>query len=924
MSGRNLRLEVNLQAVDKITGPLKSAMRGSRELSRAVKSARSELDQLNKRQSSMDGFKQLREQAKKSTEALRESQKAAKDLQLKVGFNKEAKENALARVKMAKAEYTAISKAIALTHEPTAKQATLQHQARAAMESAEKEKNKAINNYRNTQSKLKDENRRIKDLTERRGKLAAVIVEQRAALNSAGIKTHQLARHEEELKRNTDSATAALRKQEEQLKRVNKTQQQLIATRARYDKAIATRDTLAGAGVSTMAAGAVVGAPIAKMVRDYVSFEDAMLGVARQVEGARSADGKLTTVYYQMGDAIKAMAEKIPMATTEIAALVEGAARMGIQGKDNLLAFAKTAALASTAFDLPAEQISEDLGKIANIYKIPIKNIEQLGDVINYLDDNAQSKGADIINVMQRIAGSTGSMNYKEAAALGSTFLSLGASAEIAATATKAMVRELAIAEKQPKRFQRGLDELGLSAEKVQASMAKDSTGTIMKVLEAVKRLPEAKRMGVMVDLFGKEYGDDAAKLADNLGEYRKQLALVKAQGASGSMAREGDAKNDTLSAQALILQNKLFNQSSGLGSTLRQPLMEIMTAIGGITDKVTAWTKANPELTATMVKAAAVIAGMLVVSGGLMLAIAGIAGPFIVARFAIASFGIMLTSGIGIIGKAGSAFAMVYRSIGFLGGLARANPIAAIIIGIAGAIMHVVANWGQLMKLFKSGDWAGVGRFILQGLEAGLNAATLGLYGVIKRVAYGLLDVVKSIFGIHSPSRVFAGFGVNLMQGLANGIVAGLATVKSAITGAGASAIGWFKEKLGIHSPSRVFAQLGGYTMQGLAQGLNDGQASPLQAVMATAKKLTAAGAGLTLGAGVAMAGTLPIDNRPPLSQPGAAASQHAAAGPINITVNAAPGMDERALARLVAQEIDKAQRQQAARGRSRLTDRD
>jgi TP901 family phage tail tape measure protein len=81
------------------------------------------------------------------------------------------------------------------------------------------------------------------------------------------------------------------------------------------------------------------------------------------------------------------------MATNDIAALVEGGARMGIQGKADLLEFARVAALASTAFDLPADQLAEDMGKIANVYKIPIKDIQKLGDTINYLDDNAQSKG---------------------------------------------------------------------------------------------------------------------------------------------------------------------------------------------------------------------------------------------------------------------------------------------------------------------------------------------------------------------------------------------------------------------------------------------------------------------------------------------------------------------------------------------------
>lgn len=48
--------------------------------------------------------------------------------------------------------------------------------------------------------------------------------------------------------------------------------------------------------------------------------------------------------------------------------------------------------MASKAFELPADQLSESLGKIAGLYKVPIQNIGELGDAINYLDDNAKSK----------------------------------------------------------------------------------------------------------------------------------------------------------------------------------------------------------------------------------------------------------------------------------------------------------------------------------------------------------------------------------------------------------------------------------------------------------------------------------------------------------------------------------------------------
>jgi TP901 family phage tail tape measure protein len=196
-------------------------------------------------------------------------------------------------------------------------------------------------------------------------------------------------------------------------------------------------------------------------VKSYSSLEDAMKGVAKQVNGLRDDSGNRTPQYEEMQRAIMDASEKLPMANgaVDYAALVEGGARMGVANSDDpwqkqkadLLAFASMAAKASVAFELPADQLSESLGKIAGLYKIPTQNIEQLGDAINYLDDNAKSKGSDIIDVLQRVGGLASQLDYKQAAALGSTFLTLGTPAEVAASATNAMVRELSIATVQAK-----------------------------------------------------------------------------------------------------------------------------------------------------------------------------------------------------------------------------------------------------------------------------------------------------------------------------------------------------------------------------------------------------------------------------------------------------------------------------------------
>ncbi|STI80594.1 putative phage tail tape measure protein [Escherichia coli] len=208
------------------------------------------------------------------------------------------------------------------------------------------------------------------------------------------------------------------------------------------------------------------------------------------------------------------------------------------------------------------------------------------------------SKGADIIDVMQRLGGVADRLDYRKAAALGSTFLTLGAAPEVAASAANAMVRELSIATMQSKSFFEGMNLLKLNPEVIEKQMTKDAMGTIQRVLEKVNALPQDKRLSAMTMLFGKEFGDDAAKLANNLPELQRQLKLTAGNDALGSMQKESDINKDSLSAQWLLVKTGAQNTFSSLGETLRQPLMDILYTVKSVTGALRRWVEANPELT--------------------------------------------------------------------------------------------------------------------------------------------------------------------------------------------------------------------------------------------------------------------------------------------------------------------------------------
>jgi hypothetical protein len=107
---------------------------------------------------------------------------------------------------------------------------------------------------------------------------------------------------------------------------------------------------------------------------------------------------------------------------------------------------------------------------------------------------------------------------------------------------------------------------------------------------------------------------------------------------------------------------------------------------------------------------------------------------------------------------------------------------------------------------------------------------------------------------------------------------------------------------------------------MQGLAVGLQRSQGDPLDQVGGLAKRLTQLGAGIAIGAATMPA--LAFDTRPPLAPRTPGAGTVIQGDTITISITAAPGMDEQAIARAVALALEQRDRQKAARIRSSLSD--
>lgn len=915
-----LSVRVVLEMAERVLAPLKRIQSGSSDAANALKAASDKLKELNKAERDVAGYRQTRVALRQQTAQLQAVQ--AKSTQYSAALEEQRTRhiNITASLRSAKHAYNQITNAYQDGKIQGAEYTRQIELARITLLSSQQAHEKSLASINKYKAQVKNAGERVAGLTQSIKGGTERLAGYKTRLDAAGIDTARLGVQSRTLKGNIEASTASIERQKEALRALGEQQKKLAALKEKHAKAMLHTGMAAGAGMAMQAAGRR-GVEIGMgPVRNYSQHEDAMLGIARQVPGARNEMGQLTEVYRQAERDVRALSGQIPLATTEITNMMTAAARMEVP-TDQLKEFTLMASEMATAFDAVPDEITESMGKVAKNFKIALTDIRGLADSINYLDDNAISKGADIIDFLNRTSGvvSTVAMSARDAAALGSTLLTLGERTETASTAANAIVQKFAAATKGTKNFKSAMEEIGLSTEAVQKGMSQDATATLDKVIAAIGKLPEDKRIGVMVELVGMEHSDTLAKLVDKPEELARQRALANGSEAKGSMAREAAARNAALSAQWQMTKNRAFDLGAVVGESLAPALLQLMKAVNPLIDGFSRWVQAHPVLVGWVMKLVIGGAALVAALGAVLVPLALIAGKAMLVRFLFARLALMfagtgaatgaVAGGMGILYRLGfmlgRAFALLRSAASFLlVGLRAlavfliANPIVAAFALLATAAYMVWRNW--------------------DGIKGGLLAIWQQLSGAVgawwSSTTAGAAQLWQDLVAL--KARFFSA-GADLMEGLMGGITSRLAAVRDAVVGAADAVGAWFREKLGIASPSKVFMQYGGWISEGAALGIAGGQGAVRTAALAMA---AAAGGAIPLAGNAA---AMKFDTRPPmtLAAPGAQAGARGGAT-YHITVNAAPGMDERALARAVAQELDRRERQAGVRARSAMRD--
>ncbi|MBR7631818.1 phage tail protein [Janthinobacterium lividum] len=804
-----MKLQVVFAALDKITGPLKKIMGGSSDTAKALKATSDRLRDLNAQQKNISKFRELHGGLDATRTKLEAAQQKVASLATKMKQT-EAPTRAMTR------EFNAAVKAA------------------SALKTAGQQQ-------------------------------AQQLQVMRERLGAAGIGTKDLANHERILRREIEATNKTMTLQQQKLANANAKQQRVTNATQHADKLRNKAGNLAMAGAGATATGAVIGAPVVKGLNEAKHYQTEV--------GRVNALG--------LGDKVSA----------EAVAFARNMKTYGTSQLDNLQLMRD--GMSAFADVHHAEMVAPTLAKMKFANHAFFGEAEGADNERKFMDMlkvielrgglESKEKFEAQANIVQQVITATGGrvgpnewLNMIKTGGIAAKGLKDDAfyyqmeplvqemSGNRVGTSLMSAYQNL-YQGRTTKRSARKLEEFGLIGDK--SKVKHDKAGQVsfldpgallgaelfrenqFEWLEKVL-LPQLARKGItekkqVLDAIGSIFSN---RTASNLYSqmYLQRVQIHKNEKLNRGAADIGKLEKlgrDSAAGKELEAQSKLANLKLTMGEKILPLYAQgLEMAIAAVT-RLNGFMERNPTVAKVMITAFAVLAGLLLVLGPLMLGIAALIGPYAMLHVMFAKMGV--TGGVltPILRKLGGAFMWAGRAVLWLGRALMLNPIGIAITVIAGAAFLIYKYW-EPIKGFFGALWSDV-KAAFSGGFTGINSliANWSPLGLFYRAFAGVLGW----FGIALPAR-FTDFAADIRGRFAKGLapLAGFFTgVWSHVKTAFAGGIGSVSALIANWSPLglfyRAFASVLGWFGIKLPAKFTDFGASILQRITASWQPIAA-----------------------------------------------------------------------------------
>ncbi|MCW4783229.1 phage tail tape measure protein [Enterobacter chuandaensis] len=920
MSDNNLRLQVVLGAVDKLTRPFKNAQAGSKELASAIRQTRDQIKKLSDAGGQLKSFDQLTQSVSRTGAEL---------------------DQARLRAQMMTREMSSLES-------PTKKQTqALEAQWRAV-------------------SRLEQ-----KQQQETRQMAAA-----RAELYRLGLSAGGGARETARIARETERYNRQLAEQERRLREVGERQRKLNAIKARAEKTRELRNSLAGNGAGAMAAGVTTGMTLLAPVKAYSESENA----ANQLAGSMMGPGgKVAPEFEKINRLAVTLGDKLPGTTADFQNMMTMLRRQGMSAQVILGGLGESAAYLGVQLQMAPTAAAEFAAKLQDATQTSEKDMMNLMDVIQ----KGFYAGVDSGNMLQGFSKISSAMDiiHKKGLDAAKTFAPLLVMADQASMAGESAgnaYRKIFQATLNNKKIGKANDALAGTGIKLSFQNNKGQFAGLENLYAQLEKLrkitDDGKRQSVINTLFG----DDAETLQalniminKGIEGYRETAAKLENQ---ASLRERVDASLNTLGNKWEAATGSFTNAMASIGETVAPALKKLADWLGELASRLDGFVKRHPQLTSALFKLAAGFAIVATAAGVVSLALASVLGPMAVVRMSAGVMGLKFSSAFGLIGKAISS---VGKSVIWLGRLMFANPILAVIGLIAAGAIYIWQNWDTLGPKFKamwdavcnatstawdwikekaSAAWEGIKslffNYTLPGLIAkNWDAIKSGVSEAWANIRQSISDKWNSILAdVAALPAKFQDMGSAIIDSILDGINAKWEALKSKLSSVTDYLPDWMTGNNKIQDKAQVQVVGGAAAAAVPFAGMYDsggiiprgqfgivGENGPEIVngpANVTSRRRTAALASVV--AGVMGVAATPAEAAPlhPYSLPTAAYKQSqpaksASAPPVMhfethapITIYAQPGQSAQDIAREVARQLDERERKTRAKARSNFSD--
>ncbi|WBX38985.1 phage tail tape measure protein [Acinetobacter schindleri] len=779
---KSLRLEVIFGAKNKLSPALKVIVGSSNAASKALKKTNDQLKDLERQQNKIATFRKLKDDVKQATAELDKTNRKIASFKQQLAVNPNAKLSA--ELKKAETEARRLNKVV----------------------------------------------------TEGKPKLMAL----RQELNQAGLKSTNLAQHQQELKNKIHGTNTEIDKQKQRLQNLNRIQQSTQKTASNVRTA-----AMYGAGAAATGVGAMYSMRKPIDETKHMDVEEnriASLGLGKeatkeaiQYAKAMKTFGTSTLDNLQLvRDGVTAFADvhHAQMVAPTLAKMkFANEAMYGDSGAENEKKFMDMLKVIEMRNGLKSEKAFQEQANIIQQVITATGGRVQAEEWLNVIKTGGiAAKGIDnkafyykLEPLVQEMGG------FRVGTAMMSAYQNVYQGRTTKRAANNLMNLGLIEDPSKLKHDKSGqISFLDVGAIKGAALFKKDQFAWMEQVLVPQLKSKGITKEGDIIDAMGSIFTNrTASNLFAQMYMQRDQIHKnAKLNAGADNIDQLNSKAMGTTTGKEIEAKAKLHDAYLKFGTTILPIYTSAIETATGALQNFNGWMERNPRLAKMLGVGLIAIATSLIVIGGALAVFSPLILGMLSLRLIMASF----TGTIALVTRAFSLLPTVFNIAKFaIFGLGRIflfvsrlflmNPIGLAITAIAAAAYLIYKNW-EPIKGFFAGIWNTIKTAFNGGIKGVsaliINWSPIGLF-------YMAFAKVMSWFGIELPAK-FTGFGGMLIDGLVNGIKSGFSKLKTIWAEVTSYIPSYFKSEQKIKSPSRVMAGLGGHIMSGLGLGLQNG----------------------------------------------------------------------------------------------------